>query len=195
MKVIFLDFDGVITTPLKWKMNAKNIWCVKKIIDNTDAKIVVSSSWRYKTLEATKNRILSWKRRCPHNKSVLWLVDNLYDQTSFGGSRGYEIQRWLDIHEVEDYVIIDDEGTMLDSQLFHFVQIYNWEYGITSTEADVAIKLLNHEFIQDWLALNFDIRNRWTNKCRGIKPDDYDKLREYENEFKRTHKLECEIDK
>lgn len=189
MKVIFLDFDGVITTPLRWKMNAKNIRCVKKIVDNTGAKIVVSSSWRYKTLDETKKHILKWKRRCPHNKSVFWLVDNIYDQTSFAGSRGDEIQSWLDNHEVEDYVIIDDEGTMLDSQLFHFVQICNWEYGITDIEADVAIKLLNHEFIQNWLALNFDIRNRWINKCRGMNSDDYDSLSKYEDEFKTTHKL------
>ena len=46
MKVIFLDFDGVITLPPKWHLESDKIKLVKKIVDETGAKIVVSSSWR-----------------------------------------------------------------------------------------------------------------------------------------------------
>ena len=46
MKAIFLDFDGVITIPPKWYLKADKIKLIKRIVDETAAKIVVSSSWR-----------------------------------------------------------------------------------------------------------------------------------------------------
>ena len=45
MKVIFLDFDGVITIPdTKWDISLEHIKRVKNICDKTDAKLVISSS-------------------------------------------------------------------------------------------------------------------------------------------------------
>ena len=35
MKVIFLDFDGVITIPPKWHLNANKIKYIKRIVDET----------------------------------------------------------------------------------------------------------------------------------------------------------------
>ncbi len=67
MKVIFLDFDGVITIPPKWYLQADLIKNVKKIVDVTGAKIVVSSSWRSENIEKTKESIIERKRRCPRN--------------------------------------------------------------------------------------------------------------------------------
>ena len=47
MKVIFLDFDGVITSPdTKWKIDMRKINIINDICDKTDTKIVVSSTWR-----------------------------------------------------------------------------------------------------------------------------------------------------
>ena len=40
MKIIFLDFDGVITIPPKWNLNANKIKLIKKLVDETDAKIL-----------------------------------------------------------------------------------------------------------------------------------------------------------
>ena len=39
MKVIFLDFDGVITIPPKWYLKADKIKLIKRIVDETAAKI------------------------------------------------------------------------------------------------------------------------------------------------------------
>ena len=48
MKVIFLDFDGVITSPdTKWKIDMRKINIINDICDKTDTKIVVSSTWRF----------------------------------------------------------------------------------------------------------------------------------------------------
>ena len=53
-KIIFLDFDGVITTlKSNWAIDDKKVELVKEICDITGAKIVISSSWRRYTLEAT----------------------------------------------------------------------------------------------------------------------------------------------
>lgn len=47
MKVIFLDFDGVITSAdTKWKIDMRKINIINDIYDKTDTKIVVSSIWR-----------------------------------------------------------------------------------------------------------------------------------------------------
>ena len=48
MKVLFLDFDGVITTPAsKWNISKELLMRVKRICDKTDAKLVISSSWQH----------------------------------------------------------------------------------------------------------------------------------------------------
>ena len=47
MKILFLDFDGVITTlKTRWKIDMDKIKIINDICDKTDAKIVVTSSWR-----------------------------------------------------------------------------------------------------------------------------------------------------
>lgn len=62
MKVIFLDFDGVITTEeSRSKLDLSKMRLVKKICDATGAKIVISSSWRYSTVEKTVEYITDTK--------------------------------------------------------------------------------------------------------------------------------------
>lgn len=47
MKILFLDFDGVITTyESGWRIDLKKLELVDKIIESTNAKIVVTSSWK-----------------------------------------------------------------------------------------------------------------------------------------------------
>lgn len=171
MKVIFLDFDGVITIPPKWYLKADKIKWVKKIVDGTGAKIVISSSWRCgvpPSLDLTIEKMLGRPNRCPRNRMLNWLIDNLYDTTPiYSSPRGKEIQAWLDNHpETDNYVILDDDGDMLPSQAYHFVQT-NYEDGLTETEAVRAIKVLNNIPIQNHLALNYNLRYAWMLKCDG----------------------------
>ena len=61
-KIIFLDIDGVLATPefLKlgeWALNPAKQKLLGIILSETDAEIVLSSSWRYNTLEQTKSHI------------------------------------------------------------------------------------------------------------------------------------------
>lgn len=184
MKIIFLDFDGVITIPPKWYIRPEKIKWIKKIVDETGAKIVVSSSWRMSTVEKTKDIILDRPKRCPRNKMLQWFVDNLYDVThTYKGLRGEEIKDWLNDHpEVENYVIIDDDGDMLDEQIYHFVQT-NYEHGIGESEAIYAIKILNDLYIFNCLGLNFRLRNEWINKCNGL-PNKSEELYQKYNDLK-----------
>ena len=85
MKVIFLDFDGVITIPPKWYLKADKIKLIKRIVDETAAKIVVSSSWRMQTVEETRKSMIYKEKRCPRNKMLYWLIDYLYDVTPWLG--------------------------------------------------------------------------------------------------------------
>ena len=179
MKVIFLDFDGVITIPPKWYLQANLIKNVKKIVDATEAKIIVSSSWRMDTVEETVDTIIGRTKRCPRNKMLYWLIDNIYDVThTYKGLRGQEIKDWLDEHDdVDNYVIIDDDNDFYDEQLYHFVQT-NYEDGLTEVETKRAIKVLNKLYFQNSMALNFELRFEYLKKCHCL-PGKYDDIQKY----------------
>jgi hypothetical protein len=154
MKIIFLDFDGVISTYEKrWRFDMKKLELLKEIVDKTDAKIVVTSSWKRGYTEVD-NFIKSFYNK-PRNKDLKnvtifdWFANSIYDITDNNGSwRGDEIQRWIDKHneEIESYVILDDDSDFRDNQLFNFVQTDTYE-GITSREVKLCIKILNGEQI------------------------------------------------
>ena len=181
MKAIFLDFDGVITIPPKWHLNANKIKYIKRIVDETGAKIVVSSSWRMRSVEETIDKMIMRPKRCPRNKMFNWFIDNLYDVTPWvglGNGRGGEIQKYLNDHpEIDNYVIIDDDNDMWDSQLYHFVET-NFEDGITELETVRAIKVLNGKYFQNPMALNFELRHQHLLKCAGL-PNRCEKLKQY----------------
>lgn len=82
----------------------------------TNARIVVSSSWRCNTLEQTK-RYLEMNG-C---RFVSYIIDHIQRMYTI---RGREIQEWLDDnhHKVEKYCIIDDDSDMLINQKPFFIQ-------------------------------------------------------------------------
>ena len=150
-KIIFLDFDGVLNTEhyqgllqyqgKPWQdeygafFDPKAVKQHKRIIDATDADIVVESSWKYLGLDAMKE---------------LWEVRNLpgtiidITPSLLGKNKGVEIASWLSKYAKQDirYVIIDDEYVILDSQLPHFILTNPYE-GITEEQANRAISMLN----------------------------------------------------
>ena len=150
-KILFLDFDGVLNTEhyqgllqyqgKPWQdeygdfFDPKAVKQLKRIIDATDADIVVESSWKYLGLDAMKE---------------LWEVRNLpgtiidITPSLLGKNKGVEIASWLSKYAKQDirYVIIDDEYVILDSQLPHFILTNPYE-GITEEQANRAISMLN----------------------------------------------------
>lgn len=166
MKIIFLDFDGVLTIPPKWNLNTERISKIKKLVEETEAKIVVSSSWRH-GLERHFEYAL---KDNPNNEMFIWLINNIYDVTptfGLGNGRGGEIQKWLNDHpDTENYVIIDDDGDMWDSQLFHFIQT-DYQTGFTEHEYELAYRVLMNKYVYNLIGLNFELRDRWRKKCNG----------------------------
>lgn len=161
MKVIFLDIDGVLNVIPQGFDDYGAIFHhhfidnLKRIIDETDAVIVISSSWRMDGIDAMKNM---WSDRnypgevidiTPHcNILINEGLFSFFDEVA----RGDEIQYWLDRNDVENYVILDDDTDMLDSQMHNFVRTSNntkhsdcvdLGYGLTDICTTKAIKILN----------------------------------------------------
>lgn len=169
MKVIFLDIDGVLNTRASMTASQEHDlpgygadgWCpktvvaLKKILAATDAKIVISSTWRFQLRPKKTHRPLiasfDWdgeSPRCELHRAFkmhdlpIWL-DVTPDHQELRG-RGGEIQEWLDAHpDVESYVILDDDSDMLEKQLPCFVQTSFHGEGLTEELADRAVAILN----------------------------------------------------
>lgn len=156
MKVIFLDFDGVITTPKSQsKLDPTKMALVGRILDTTGAKIVISSSWRRYSLEDTIKHITDADNffvggnPFPYPEAVIGVTERMYsfcypdNDRHFGLPRGCEIEHYLRKHsEIERYVIIDDDQDMLLCQAENFVHT-NGEIGLTELDAEKAIVILN----------------------------------------------------
>ena len=108
MKYLFLDIDGVMNSAADWfstkLINDRPFELLKKIIDETGAKIILSSSWRtgyeHGTCDLLKQRLTEYGL-------------SIDDVTPQSGRRGKEIQEWLMAHDydenVDNFVILDDE--------------------------------------------------------------------------------------
>ena len=150
MKVIFLDVDGVLnnwdTTVFTAKgfqfVEDEKIALLKSIINATDAKIVLSSDWRYDRNSSDDSDFVELR-----DKLSLFNI-SFFDFTPeiTWNDRGKEIQAWLDSHpDVTDFVIIDDRDDM-QPNMDHLVQTVLKD-GLTEELAAKAIKMLNGEVI------------------------------------------------
>lgn len=130
MKILFLDVDGVLNKISDadvinegfylQRLNRKLIDKFLKIVDDTDCRVILSSTWR------KRKEDIAFLLKCDIP------INGITD--SSGPTRGHEIQRWLDKNEVFSYAIVDDDSDMLDSQRKNFFQT-DPEYGLTETIA------------------------------------------------------------
>lgn len=179
IKIVFLDIDGVLNVISQGYDEYGSIFHqhfmdnLKQVIDETGAKIVISSSWRKSGLKQMQDM---WKHRNVAGE-IIDVIPSLYLKK--GGSiqfwnekleqhptqkihgysipRGCEIDYWMKnesskFGEVENYVIIDDDNDMLLHQEKFFVQCsenpdhedcVDIGYGLTKICADKAIEILN----------------------------------------------------
>ena len=121
MKVIFLDFDGVLNSAQYDKirdlvsntnLDETRMPLLKRIVDETGAVIVLSTSWRshWHKKENECSPIGVWI-----NAIFAKYGMTIYDKTpqlSFQAGRQKEILSWLEYppERVESYVILDDDG-------------------------------------------------------------------------------------
>lgn len=172
--LIFLDFDGVLNTENHFakmtvegvptrdyygpKFDPKAVANLQKIIEATDAWIIVSSSWRYMGL---KNLQRMWTdRKLPgwiagitplHTDNDKLLETDLSQldvitAEMFSSSRGSEIKAYFDevlkvSSETQRYIILDDLNEVLPEQESHFIRI-NPIVGITEKDVGKAVEVL-----------------------------------------------------
>jgi HAD domain in Swiss Army Knife RNA repair proteins len=137
MKVLFLDIDGVLNSEEyalslgkggMLGINPESVKILDRIIDETGAKIVISSSWRGSSdlLADIRNTVGEYIDITPR----------------LSGIRGTEVREWLRNHhlEVSRYAILDD-----DSDFFKYQPLFKttWKKGLTDEIADKVIEYLN----------------------------------------------------
>ncbi|MBE6665227.1 MAG: hypothetical protein E7603_03265 [Ruminococcaceae bacterium] len=154
IKVIFLDIDGVLNSSAydrERKENDGNIDetrlpLIKRVVDETQAKIVLSSSWR-----THWNRNLSLCDSVGKDMTALFAVYQLeiYDKTPVLSSndRAEEIRMWLDKNKtVTHFVILDDNRFGWGELLEYLVSTsYRIGRGLEEKHLLEAIRLLNCE--------------------------------------------------
>ena len=155
MKIIFLDFDGVMDTAYydhvlsKLRLPGNDTFgtifdpdCVqnlKKIIEKTGADIVVSSSWKH--FMTYKDFIDMWEFR-----GLPGFVTDVTPTPDIRRNRGDEIDAWLEECNVEcQYVIIDDlDATNFNDHQIPRLLVVNPFNGLDEDTAEKAISLLNN---------------------------------------------------
>ena len=166
MKVLFLDFDGVLNSAASflWEKRKKTVYIagtlspincsnLQYILENDSSiKIVISSTWRkIHTMVELQNILNSYgveAARIIGKTPVL-----------FSGHRGREIRQWLDENpNVTQYVILDDDSDALGALNLwsegqeeptadpkgHFFQT-TWDDGLSLSTAIKVKKLFRGE--------------------------------------------------
>ena len=139
MKIIFLDVDGVLNSEqdrFSWTIESdKHLILLACIVRRTNAKIVVSSSWRNcSLLDTLKKRLNDFSM-------------SVFDVTGYNknGIRGLEIKEWLDNHnDIESFVILDDEVFDIKEHFpNNFVQT-SMEVGLQKEDVEKCIAILSN---------------------------------------------------
>jgi hypothetical protein len=191
MKVIFLDIDGVLNHEMWYRrrfeemdmekytskypyyeFDPQSIEELNRIINETDAKVVISSTWR---IGRTVDQLQELLNNVGFEGEIIGVTPHFIakgedindNPISYTVPRGCEIEWWLEREGkfqrinwspekqkeylekslVKNYVILDDDSDMLYNQREHFVKTSTYS-GLTKEVANKVIKILNTSIIQ-----------------------------------------------
>lgn len=156
-KVIFLDFDGVINDYFTFdSVNDYNVSILKKIIEKTDATIVVTSSNKYafqrnNKLQNNQSRIYTEYIKELNQKGIKVSGFTPY----VNGNREDEILKYLEMHpKIEQYLIIDDDY-IIESCKDHEIYL-DLQSGLREKHLIPALNILegNLSFYSDYENIN-----------------------------------------
>ena len=163
-RVVFLDFDGVLNSHAFWERRAVStapktdrweddidpeaVARVERLCAESDAHVVVSSTWR---LSHTKLALQELLRKKGFTREVLGTTPDYTMRNRPGGlwlanERGHEIQGWLDDNarsgscDVVSFVILDDDSDMAHLKPRH-VKI-DVTVGFTDADVERAAEIL-----------------------------------------------------
>lgn len=146
MKIIFLDIDGVLNGGKVDGYSRELLGDIffqrlKRLVDFTGAKVVLSSSWRIGY--DPENHIPSKTLRDKLRNIGVELYGMTPESRWFKGKvRGDEIREWLHAHpEVDSFVILDDDCDMKEYTATNLVKT-DTEIGLQDADVDKAIEIL-----------------------------------------------------
>lgn len=165
-KVIFLDFDGpMIPTRAYWLPNQTRpivsifdpvaVSLVNKLLEESQAQLVISSSWRNKGLDTIKDMLTK------NGMDPSVLHEDWETPQKFSSQRIHDIKWWLDDHpEVTHYVAIDDidldvefvpnavlAGAYEGFSFRNYLEARGFLDAYNETEEDQALKASHEELI------------------------------------------------
>ena len=156
MKVVFLDIDGVLNEEKSRSRccgylgiddkKAKNL---AKIVEETNAKIVLISTWKddWRKTDKSHQGIMANYLDRKLKKQGLVILDKTksIDKNGFHFSRGEGILQYLADNKVEKFVILDDYQFDYDScgLTDYHIKTDAFNGGLTEEMANRAIKILN----------------------------------------------------
>lgn len=161
MKILFLDFDGVLNgerflhtqqlSPLRPAFDPACCARVERICETTGASIVISSSWReIKTydgnLEVSREprpieEIVEWLRDAGITAPVVGATSIAPMRFDVATRRSSQIQAWVYDHpEVTNWIVLDDYR-LTELMKSRFIRTRT-ETGITDADVVLAIMLL-----------------------------------------------------
>ena len=172
MNIIFLDVDGELTysdyeNEETANIDIEKVKLLKEICDKTDAKVVISSSWRgsdsytpriyyilidilisngIEVLGDTTHIKTEFEGEVSQNIAETTLEDLSYLKIKYGTGRAAEIKKWIDEHDVDNFVILDDEDFDWSDYGYdkHWVQpTWFGDGGLKREHVDMAIEILN----------------------------------------------------
>lgn len=154
MKIIFLDIDGVLNNELFYNeeehekkqhdIDERNLKLLNELIQETGAKVVITSTWRLGKTEKELQNILE----------QFGFTGEIIGTTKHYGKpclRRNEILEWIETHEeligqcrnqFTEYVIFDDDSDMLYWQRDNFICVDSY-VGLTPRNIYKAEWMLN----------------------------------------------------
>ena len=148
--IVFLDIDGVLNGHRRdahgyCRIEAGPVVHLNRILAETEARLVITSSWRYlvhsgaMTLEGFSYMLITHGIACHGRLAGVTCRDEE------AGSRGDQITRWLDQYPLRGarsaYVVIDDEDAGVTGAGHPLVRT-DGRVGLTHRDADAAIAVL-----------------------------------------------------
>lgn len=162
LKLVFLDFDGVLNCH-EWDaevgcgaIHQDKMFRLNVILKKTDAKVIVSSAWRYLVHRGEMNEVgFDWLLRShgllKDRYYGLTRKDMLRKEENFNGDpktwipdneRGLQIREVVENVKPQTYVVLDDLDLGIREHKHPFVQT-NGKVGLQDGHVEQAVRILN----------------------------------------------------
>eukprot|EP01084_Bolivina_argentea_P121910 216058_1 len=156
VKIIFLDVDGVLNsleyTPVQdiespddlYVIEEDKVKLLKQIVDKTNSKIVISSTWRNNAKQLQKLSNILNKYGMKYLDCIPHLKDNDKNRVDeiemfmneYNKNNDIQISKWI---AIDDMDLMKYNPKLITKHFIHTTQ----QYGLTSQHVKQAIKLLN----------------------------------------------------